>query len=132
MKPALILWALATSVSAATFTVTNTNDSGPGSLRQALTDAQGCGGPDIHASSPSLGGHTIAFDVPGGLLTNGVATLLFAMSGKVDLRLAALMAVASMVGGFLGALLAQRLPPAGMRGFAIAVGLFAAGKMFFR
>ena len=44
---------------------------------------------------------------------------------------AALMAGASIVGGLLGALLAQRLPPAGMRGFAIAVGLFAAGKMLF-
>ena len=37
---------------------------------------------------------------------------------------------ASIAGGFVGARLAQRLPPAGMRGFAIAVGLFAAVKLF--
>lgn len=81
---------------------------------------------------PSSMQHANALKVLLALLTNGVATLLFAASGKVDLRLAALMAVASMAGGFLGALLAQRLPPAGMRGVAIAVGLFAAGKMFLR
>jgi len=39
---------------AATFTVTNTNDSGPGSLRQAITDA-----------NASLGLDTIAFNIPG-------------------------------------------------------------------
>jgi uncharacterized membrane protein YfcA len=39
------------------------------------------------------------------------------------------MAASSIAGGFVGARLAQRLPPAGMRGFAVAVGLFAAGKM---
>ena len=65
-------------LSAATFTVTNTDDSGPGSLRQALTDAQGCV-PTVRlspsADSPSGGGHLIAFDVPGGLLTNGVAVI---------------------------------------------------------
>ena len=33
-------------VAAATFTVTNTNDSGPGSLRQALTDANAAAGAD--------------------------------------------------------------------------------------
>jgi hypothetical protein len=32
----------------------------------------------------------------------------------------------------VGARVAQRLPPAGMRGFAIAVGLYAAGRMFLR
>jgi len=38
----------------ATFTVTNTNDSGPGSLRQAILDANGTAGADL-----------IAFNVPG-------------------------------------------------------------------
>ena len=33
------------------FTVTNTNDSGPGSLRQALTDANVVPGTDIHTNS---------------------------------------------------------------------------------
>jgi azurin len=32
---------------AATFTVTNLNDAGPGSLRQALSDANGAAGPDV-------------------------------------------------------------------------------------
>ena len=48
-------------VSAATFTVINTNDSGSGSLRQAITDANGAG----------AGPHTIAFDIPG----SGVQTI---------------------------------------------------------
>jgi uncharacterized membrane protein YfcA len=81
---------------------------------------------------PSSMQHANALKVLLALLTNGVATLLFAASGKVDLRVAALMAVASLAGGWIGALLAQRLPPAGMRAFAIAVGLFAAGRMLFR
>jgi S-layer homology domain len=48
------------TVAAATFTVTNTGDSGTGSLRQAITDANGNAGPD-----------TIAFDIPG----SGVHTI---------------------------------------------------------
>ncbi len=48
-------------VTAATFTVINTNDSGAGSLRQAITDANGAG----------AGPHTIAFDIPG----SGVQTI---------------------------------------------------------
>jgi parallel beta-helix repeat protein len=47
--------------SAATFTVINTNDSGTGSLRQAITDANAGG----------AGPHTIAFDIPG----SGVQTI---------------------------------------------------------
>lgn len=43
------------SVSAATFTVTNTNDTGAGSLRQAISDATGAG----------AGDHVIAFNIPG-------------------------------------------------------------------
>ncbi|MEX0879780.1 MAG: S-layer homology domain-containing protein [Thermoanaerobaculia bacterium] len=58
-------WLTAASLAAATFTVTNTNDSGAGSLRDALTSAQTCAG----------GPHTIAFDVPAGSLTGGVAVI---------------------------------------------------------
>src|SRR5262244_1177599 len=50
----LILF-LAVPLSAATFTVTNTADSGPGSLRQAILDANANAGED-----------TIAFAIPGG------------------------------------------------------------------
>ena len=50
-------------LSAATFTVINTNDSGAGSLRQAILDANAAGGAD-----------TIAFNVPGA----GVHTIVLA------------------------------------------------------
>jgi hypothetical protein len=56
----------ALSLSASTFTVTNTDDSGAGSLRQAILDANGNPGLD-----------TIAFDVPGaGVHTISPATAL--------------------------------------------------------
>ena len=50
---------LATSLRAATFTVTNTNDSGPGSLRQAVADAALLAGPDTIVFAPALSGQTI-------------------------------------------------------------------------
>jgi hypothetical protein len=62
---AVVLWAAIWAVLgppawAATFTVTNTNDSGAGSLRQAITDANGNAGPDsIHFNIPGDGVHTI-------------------------------------------------------------------------
>ncbi len=47
-------------VHAATFTVTNTNDSGAGSLRQAILDANGAAGADtIDFNIPGAGVHTI-------------------------------------------------------------------------
>jgi hypothetical protein len=56
----------AAAVSAATFTVTTTADSGPGSLRQAITDANAGTGP-----------HTIVFDILGsGVQTIAVASNL--------------------------------------------------------
>jgi parallel beta-helix repeat protein len=46
---------------AAAFTVTNTNDSGPGSLRQAILDANGSPGPDtINFNLPQPGVNTIS------------------------------------------------------------------------
>ena len=77
---------------------------------------------------PSSIQHANALKVLLALLTNGTACFLFALSGKVDLRIAALMAAASLVGGWVGALLAQRLSPTGMRTFAVVVGLLAAAK----
>jgi hypothetical protein len=58
---------VALPMSAATFTVTNTNDSGPGSLRQAILDANANPGAD-----------TIAFAIPGAdpnCDANGVCTI---------------------------------------------------------
>lgn len=49
------------AISAATFTVTTTSDAGPGSLRQAILDANSTPGPDtIEFLIPGAGPHTIA------------------------------------------------------------------------
>src|SRR5437899_10666596 len=60
---------------AATFTVTNTNDSGAGSLRQAILDANATAGPD-----------TIAFNIPGaGVHTITPASSLDAITDPVTI-----------------------------------------------
>jgi uncharacterized membrane protein YfcA len=81
---------------------------------------------------PSSIQHANALKVLFALLINAVAAVLFVAKGAVHVPEAALMAAASIAGGFAGSHLAKRLPPAGMRGFAIAVGLYAAGRMFLR
>lgn len=81
---------------------------------------------------PSSIQHANALKVLFALLINAIAAAIFLASGTVRGAEAALMAAASIAGGYAGARLAQRLPPAGMRAFAIAVGLFAAGKMLLR
>ncbi len=81
---------------------------------------------------PSSIQHANALKVLFSLLINAVAAGIFVVSGTVRAPEAALMAAAAIAGGFLGARLAQRLPPFGMRLFAIGVGLFAAGKMLLR
>jgi len=63
------------AASAATFTVTNTNDAGAGSLRQAIMDANGAAGAD-----------TIAFDISGsGVHTIAPATALPKITGAVTM-----------------------------------------------
>jgi hypothetical protein len=78
MKASLTVLAVlfaAASLDGATFTVTNTNDSGPGSLRQAILDAN---------SNPGL--DTIAFDIPGaGVHTITPATAFDALTDPVFL-----------------------------------------------
>jgi uncharacterized protein len=81
---------------------------------------------------PSSLQHANALKVLFSLLINAVAALIFLWMGAVRAPEATLMAAAAIAGGFLGARLAQRLPPAGMRGFAIAVGLYAAVDMLLR
>jgi uncharacterized membrane protein YfcA len=81
---------------------------------------------------PSSLQHANALKVLFALLINAVAAVIFVAHGAVHVPEAALMAAASIVGGFVGSHLAKRLPPVGMRTFAIAVGLYAAGKMFIR
>lgn len=78
---------------------------------------------------PSSGQHANALKVLLSFLINGAAAVLFLVTGHADLWLALLMAVANVAGGWAGAHLAQRLPPAAMRGVAVAVGLYAAGRM---
>ena len=57
---AFLLWAATLPLAAATFTVTNTDDAGPGSLRQAILDAEGSAGADTIAFAiPGAGVHTI-------------------------------------------------------------------------
>jgi hypothetical protein len=61
----LLVWLLGTAAArAGAFTVTNTNDSGLGSLRQAMIDANTAGGPD-----------TIAFNIGAGCNPSGVCTI---------------------------------------------------------
>ena len=62
----ILLWTAAAPLVGATFAVTNTDDSGPGSLRQAILDANAAPGLD-----------TIAFNIPGaGVHTISPATQL--------------------------------------------------------
>src|SRR5215475_3574234 len=78
MKRLLGVWAfivVTSAAKAATFTVMNTADSGAGSLRQAILDANGNAGPD-----------TIAFNIPGaGVHTIHPATLLPTITGPVTI-----------------------------------------------
>jgi uncharacterized membrane protein YfcA len=78
---------------------------------------------------PSSIQHANALKVLFSTVINAIAAVYFVLAGAVRPAEAALMAAAAVLGGFLGARLAQRLPPAGMRGFAVAVGLYAAGRM---
>jgi uncharacterized protein len=79
---------------------------------------------------PSSMQHANALKVLFALLSNGSGFVIFLALGRVNLPVAALMMVASLVGGFVGALVAQKLSPVAIRGFAIAIGLVAAGKFF--
>src|SRR5205814_7829969 len=60
LTPSMLVLALSSAAIANTFTVTNTNDTGTGSLRQAITDANNHSGLD-----------TIDFDIP----ATGVQTI---------------------------------------------------------
>ncbi|MBK9439856.1 MAG: hypothetical protein IPN53_00535 [Comamonadaceae bacterium] len=58
----LALWASVGAASAATFTVTNTNDSGAGSLRQAVADASGSPAPNTVNFAPGVSGTIVLTD----------------------------------------------------------------------
>src|SRR5262249_32113246 len=80
---AVIVSVLAGGLSAATFTVTNTNDSGAGSLRQAILDANGALGADtINFNIPGSGVHTIVPLTPLSDITQDVEIMGFTQPGS--------------------------------------------------
>lgn len=58
-------------------------------------------------------------------LVNGTAALLFLLVGDIAWEAAALIAVGSVIGGQLGALVGRRLPASVLRGLVVVVGLVA-------
>jgi uncharacterized membrane protein YfcA len=67
-----------------------------------------------------------------GAIINGVSVVVFMWEGKVNYPFAGVMALAAMVGGYLGAHGAQRLNPAIVRWFAILIGFGLALYYFTR
>lgn len=61
---------------------------------------------------------------------NGVSVVIFIHDGKVEWRYALPMAVAAMVGGYLGARLALRVKPKSVRWIVIAIGFGLAAHYF--
>jgi hypothetical protein len=78
MKPLLLILALGLAVlraEAETFVVTTNADAGPGSLRQAILDANAAPGDDVITFAPSLNGQTIRLTT-GQLIANGNVSIL--------------------------------------------------------
>ena len=67
-----------------------------------------------------------------GSLINGVAALMFIVTGHVDWRYALPMAVAATIGGYAGAHWARRLDRQFVRAIVIAIGFSLAGYYFYR
>jgi uncharacterized membrane protein YfcA len=63
---------------------------------------------------------------------NGVSVVIFVLENKVEWRYAPIMALAAIVGGYVGARVARRVPPYLVRWFIVAVGLGLAGVFFYR
>jgi uncharacterized membrane protein YfcA len=63
---------------------------------------------------------------------NGVSIVVFVLYDTIDWRYAPVMAVASIVGGYYGAVIGRRLPKALIRGFVVAVGLGLAAYYFLK
>lgn len=63
------------------------------------------------------------------LLVNGVAAILFVLIAPVSWSAALLLAIGSIVGGQLGALVGRRLPPTGLRIVIIVVGTLVGFKL---
>jgi len=63
---------------------------------------------------------------------NVIAFVFFAFKGLVVWNLAIVMAIASIIGGYVGARAAKRVDPRLIRGFVIAVGLGVSLWLFWR
>jgi uncharacterized membrane protein YfcA len=63
---------------------------------------------------------------------NGVASLTFAASGMVDAHAATLMAPGAIVGGFVGAHLARRIPARIVRALVVAIGFGLSALLAYR
>lgn len=63
------------------------------------------------------------------LLVNGTAAALFTLVAPVDWSAVLTVALGTAVGGFLGARIGRRLPPAVLRGVIVAVGIAAIVKL---
>lgn len=64
------------------------------------------------------------------LLINAVAVAVFAVFGPVDWSFAAILAVSSLVGGFAGGLVAQRMPDRVLRLVVLVIGVASAVWLF--
>ena len=62
-------------------------------------------------------------------LVNLVAAVVFVFSAEIAWHPASLIAVGSVVGGQIGALVGRRLPPAVLRGFIVVIGILAMVKL---
>lgn len=62
-------------------------------------------------------------------VVNGVAAILFVLVAPVDYRVAALLAIGSIVGGQVGATVGRRLPAPVLRATVVTVGLLVATRM---
>lgn len=63
---------------------------------------------------------------------NGVSVIVFVLSGNVVWPYAAVMAVAAVIGAYLGGRFARRLPKQVVRGIVTAIGFTLAGYYFYR
>ncbi len=74
--------------------------------------------------------HANAVKLVCSLVINGVSAVYFVAAGAVRLPEAGLMAAASLVGGYAGAHLAQRLRPGALRTAVVVYGVMVAARLF--
>ncbi len=80
---ALVFLCVSSPLAAATFTVTNANDSGAGSLRQAILDANSSAGPHtIQFAIPGAGVHTITPGTPLPVITSSTTIDGYTQAGS--------------------------------------------------